>query len=192
DQELQMYINIIRRHINDIQKIITEFVDFSKMPTPIFEEQNIVSIIEEIISSRQIINEYISYKFNSTLNEIKFACDVSQIHQMMINLLKNAEEAISRNASSKGMINTIISLDKDELCISIEDNGHGFVQQDIHKIADAYITTSANGAGLGLSIVKKIVYDHSGELVIANNKLGGGLIKLLFPAKSLLEKIKKL
>ncbi|NDB84662.1 MAG: HAMP domain-containing protein [Alphaproteobacteria bacterium] len=191
DQELQMYISIIRRHVKDIQKIITEFADFAKMPSPNFENANIVSIIKEIIKSRQILNENITYEFVSTEETIGFVCDTTQMHQLMINILKNAEEALSLSAIKQKIIITKIDLSKEELLIFIEDNGRGFVVSEIHKMTDAYITTNANGAGLGLAIVKKIVYDHGGELIISNGQNGGGLVKLVFGRDKLMSKVKR-
>ncbi len=191
DPEFVMYIGIIKRHTQDIQKIITSFADFAKMPSPIFEVKDIVSIIRQIIESRQIINESIKYSIKTDVTRIDFMCDITQMHQLMINIFKNAEEALERCPLDQKNIDTYIHLKGDEMVIIIQDNGTGFPDRLIDKVTESYITTSSNGMGLGLSIAKKIIYDHGGELLISNLQNQGACVELIFNIKTLLSKIKK-
>lgn len=190
-ESLQKYINIIKRHTRDIQTIITEFGEFAKMPAPNFEQVELVSLLRDLIESRQIINDKIIYNFCSEVENIDFVCDTTQIHQLMVNLLKNAEEALESSSVTKKHINLSLILSNDELEIIVEDNGKGFPPDLIDKVTEAYMTTRSKGSGLGLAIVKKIVQDHGGEILISNLKAGGGSVKLIFDREKINLKVKK-
>lgn len=184
------YISTIQRHTKDIQKIVTEFADFAKMPSPIFESCNIVKLLKELVDSRQIINDKITYHYSSNVPELEFVCDLTQIHQVIINLFKNAEEALELLPIDKH-IYLDVELTDDDLEISIKDNGKGFLPNLIDKVTEPYMTTRTKGSGLGLAIVKKIVQDHGGEISISNIPKSGGLVKLIFDRKFLNSKVKK-
>ncbi len=185
------YISTIKRHTRDIEKIVTEFADFAKMPSPNFELCEIVSMLRDLEESRQIVNDKINYHFTSNISELQFMCDHTQINQIMVNLFKNAEEALESNLAEKN-IYLSIDLTDDDLEISVIDNGSGFAQNLIDKVTEAYMTTRSKGSGLGLAIVKKIVQDHGGEILISNlPKNGGGVVKLIFTRKYISSKVKK-
>jgi len=184
------YTSTIQRHTKDIQKIVTEFEDFAKMPTPNFEQCEIVSLLKELVQSRQVINDKIQYHYTHNVPILEFVCDITQINQVIVNLFKNAEEALETLTTEK-KIYLDLELTDEDLELSISDNGKGFLPNMIDKVTEAYMTTRSKGSGLGLAIVKKIVHDHGGEILISNIKDGGGLVKLIFAKKFLDSKIKK-
>jgi two-component system nitrogen regulation sensor histidine kinase NtrY len=185
----QKYLDTIIRHSNDIKKIVSEFVDFARLPLPMFNKCNINKLIKDIIDSRKLINDKISYKFISGNRDIDFVCDTTQINQVMLNLIKNAEEALETVEYAK-KINVSLVLEDELIYINVEDNGTGFPIDLIENATEAYITTRSKGTGLGLAIVKKIVLDHFGELEIHNNKELGAVIKLIFNVNQLKTKLK--
>lgn len=174
------YIEIIANHTNDIKNIVGEFVNFARLPAPIFAECNIISLIKKIIDARGILNENIEYVFIEDVDEIKIVCDAAQINQIMLNLLKNAEEALAETRGARKII-VRIEYSAEQLVIEIIDNGSGFSDDLLSNATNAYITTKAKGTGLGLAIVKKIVQDHCGDIIISNNlEINGATIKLIF------------
>ena len=73
--------------------------------------------------------------------------------------------------------------------ISINDNGPGYPEELLPKLAEPYVTTREKGTGLGLAIVKKIMEDHGGQLVLSNGKgdddLPGAKAMMIFPPPSI-------
>ncbi|MCE2030145.1 ATP-binding protein [Sessilibacter corallicola] len=108
-----------------------------------------------------------------------------QIHQVVVNLIQNAVDAI------KGQPNPILSIragkkdvdGKETLWLEIEDNGPGIADADLPHLFDPFFTTKppGKGTGLGLSISYGIVAEHGGELSIKNRPLGGATALLLLP-----------
>lgn len=183
------YIQTIIRHTNDIKRIVSEFVNFARLPTPIFAKCEIIRLIKEIIESRRLINDRITYIFIVNEPEMELVCDLSQINQIMINLIKNAEEALEEVENSP-IIKISLNKMQELISIQVQDNGPGFPNDLIDKATEAYVTKRAKGMGLGLAIVKKIVQDHLGSIEIFNQKNGGAIIKLTFNAQELKFKLK--
>ena len=177
------YVQTIIRHTNDIKKIVAEFVNFARLPSPVFIKFDVISVVKDLVDSRKIIYEKIEYIFQAENDRIEFVGDITQINQVMINLLKNAEESLENSADPHIIVH--ISEYENLLEITIEDNGKGFTDNLLHKATDAYITTSNTGMGLGLAIVKKIVQDHYGLIELGNNSIKGATIKLIFDIEKL-------
>lgn len=182
-ENFNKYIATIQRHAKDIQKIITEFSEFAKIPTPAFQTIEIISKLRDLLESRKILDDNIEYNFDSNVEEYYFKCDSTQFNQIIINLLKNSEEALETVNSAK-KISLNVNVTSDEIEITICDNGKGFPRDLIDKVTEAYLTTRSKGTGLGLAIVKKITQDHGGEVLISNTEEGGASVKLIFDTQS--------
>lgn len=187
-ESFDRYVQTIIKHTNDIKKLVSEFVNFARLPMPKFVQCELVSFIKDIVESKKSINDKITYKFTANRNDIDFVCDTTQIRQVMINLLKNAEEALE-----KVLINPTIEIsvmkNVDIVSINVIDNGVGFISEILEKATEDYVTNRSTGSGLGLAIVKKITEDHFGLLEITNNKNCGASITLIFNIKELKSKL---
>lgn len=182
------HVKTIINNVNDIQKIVSEFVNFTRLPSPVFANCEIISLIGDIIESRKLINEKIVYIFHYNEPRIDFICDKTQITQIIVNLLKNSEEALENIFSPQ--IDVSITKSIEFLSIAISDNGNGFPINLIDKVTEAYFTTRSKGTGLGLAIVKKLTQDHCGTLKIDNKNTRGAIIRLIFNIKELKNKVK--
>ena len=190
DQDsFEKYINNILKNSNEIRMIVSEFVNFARLPSPDFSKHEIVSIINQLVDERRLINDKILYQVFSNVKLFELVCDGTQLNRVLVNLLQNAEHALE-NISYQQRITVHIMLDGDFIAISVLDNGLGFSPHVLENATKAYFTTKAKGTGLGLAIVDKIVQDHLGTLNIFNREEGGGCVKLTFNAKELRVKIK--
>jgi two-component system nitrogen regulation sensor histidine kinase NtrY len=174
----ERYINTITRHIDDITKIVFDFVNFVRMPKPNYIECNFVELIKELVEAREALHEDIKYTLTTKVEAIAFKCDKNQINQVFVNLFQNAEEALEDVADKE--ISITIERTNSELHITISDNGPGFSSNILNKALEAYVTTKINGTGLGLAIINSIITDHGGLTELSNNKNGGALICLKF------------
>ena len=131
---------------------------------------DLVILIKNMVESRKLINDKILYKFITTDQYIDFICDTTQINQIMVNLLKNAEESIRLTRFQQGIITVSITKSNHQVTITVDDNGVGFQANLIDRVTEAYITTRSKGTGLGLAIIKKIAQDHCATLELANRQ----------------------
>lgn len=181
-ESFKRYVNSILRHTIDIQKIVAEFTNFAKLPSPQFEKLDIISLIKDLVESRIDINDKYCYKFATNVDRFVFDCDKTQINQVVTNLFKNAEESLENKEGERVIFVEICNLE-DDLEITFKDNGSGFSEELINKATEPYFTTRSKGSGLGLAIVKKIVQDHGGKVEILNSEEGGGVVRLIFEHK---------
>jgi two-component system nitrogen regulation sensor histidine kinase NtrY len=126
-----------------------------------------------------MINDKNQYKFVTDLPFLEFICDPTQMHQVIINLLKNSEESIE-DAKKEGKIEVSLYKKDDKVIIVVIDNGSGFPLDAISKVTEPYFTTRMKGTGLGLAIVQKIIADHRGQITISNLPDGGAEVKVTF------------
>ncbi len=108
-----------------------------------------------------------------------------EIQQVVINILKNAIAAIEEFRPTGGLIRIDLGEDPDGqyfIC-SFTDNGPGIPLADRDKVFDIFYTTkkTTNGSGLGLTISKKIMEKHHGNIQISESAEGGAKVSLLFP-----------
>ena len=185
----EKYTNNIIKNSNEIRMIVSEFVNFARLPSPDFSKYEIVSIVNQLVDERRLINDKILYRVFSNVKLFELVCDVTQLNRVLVNLLQNAEDALESVAYQK-QITVQIMVDGDFVAISVSDNGVGFSSQVLENATKAYFTTKVKGTGLGLAIVEKIVQDHRGTLNIFNREEGGGCVKLTFNAEELRDKIK--
>lgn len=167
------YINAIIRNVNDIHSIVSEFIQFARIPKPKLANHNINEIINDVIFSQKNIHKKIKYSFDYVTKSNYVCCDKTQITQVITNIIKNSAESIASHDNNDGVINTKLKKVNDEYVkIIIEDNGGGINSDLVDKITEPYITTKKTGMGLGLSIVKKILEDHESKLHLLNTKDG--------------------
>ncbi|MCP5370038.1 MAG: HAMP domain-containing protein [Rickettsiaceae bacterium] len=184
------YVNNIIKHSNDIKNIVSEFVEFARLPAPNFKRHELYSLIKDLVDSRRLINHNINYIFDANVNQCYMVCDIAQINRVLVNLLLNAEESLAARANDKIIILKLKAAPK-EVEISVSDNGSGFSEEMLKHAKEAYITTKNSGTGLGLSIVNRIITDHFGELFINNDEiLKGGQVKLILDTQLLIKQLK--
>ncbi|HBC46900.1 MAG TPA: hypothetical protein DCZ43_07635, partial [candidate division Zixibacteria bacterium] len=113
----------------------------------------------------------------------KTEIDVGQIHQVLLNLLMNAADAIRDNETKDGRI-VISCRSKDEgLEITVSDNGPGISEEVLPRIFEPYITTKKTGHGLGLSTSYRIISNHKGRLSGDNGPNGGAVFTVELPLR---------
>ncbi len=171
--------NTIIRQVGDIEKLVTEFSDFARMPNSKLEKSDIQKLVYEKVKNYELINQKTKFIFNSDIKKTIIRFDKSQINRVLENLFKNALESEIKKDKKIILIETMKN--KGFFQIKIEDNGPGFPNEG-DKIFEPYITHKKNGTGLGLSICKKIIEDHQGKISIYKSKslLGGG-VSILIP-----------
>ena len=170
NQSLKDCTETIKRQVNNIQNLVTEFSNFARMPDSKFKNQRLNEIIESQINSLKILDENIIIEYNNDVKDIKLKCDYNQLSRVFLNILKNSYESQTKN---KKFISVKVTDGIDFIDINIEDNGDGF-PENRDKLFEPYITNKIDGTGLGLAICKKIIEDHGGEIYLLNSDDFGG------------------
>ena len=108
---------------------------------------------------------------------------MNNIHQVFLNILSNAEQAID----GKGKIYIKTWKTEADLTIEISDTGKGIEKEELSKITDPFYTTKdpGEGTGLGLSIVYSIIKEHGGRLEFESEINKGTKVRVILPKKTI-------
>tara|TARA_Y100001958_G_C21232723_1_gene558643 strand:+ start:64 stop:1842 length:1779 start_codon:yes stop_codon:yes gene_type:complete len=180
------YLETINRQIIDIKKLVNEFSDFARMPTPILKKIKIDEILNSAVSFYKLSNKdlILSIQKKST-SDFYIKGDREHLNRVFLNLLKNSIEAIDekkqKDPNLQGKITLEIDTNNEYIVIKMRDNGIGF--KDVTNITKPYFTTKKQGTGLGLPIVSKIINDHGGEINFFKNS-DGAKIEITLPIYS--------
>ena len=161
---------IIGKQIKQIENLVNEFSDFARMPKPILNDNNLVSLIKDNIKLTSELDNEISIDFKANKLEVLLNSDSEQLSRVFFNLLKNAIESVHEkkidNDNFVGKIDVTLNENEENINFIITDNGLGFgiFAGNIKDILNPYFTTKKKGTGLGLAIVNKIINDHNGKI----------------------------
>jgi two-component system, NtrC family, nitrogen regulation sensor histidine kinase NtrY len=180
----------IIRQVGDIGRMVDEFSSFARMPSAVLEVQELAAVVREATVLQRVSSTDVTIDVNLPEMPVVFAFDRRLVTQAVINLVKNAREAIEQrqhtNAEPPGRIVVDAGVANGVPFISVTDNGIGLPKENRHRLTEPYMTTREKGTGLGLAIVKRIMEEHKGSLRLtdAPPELFGGLgarIELTFP-----------
>ncbi|HEY7550894.1 MAG TPA: ATP-binding protein, partial [Hyphomicrobiaceae bacterium] len=185
----------IIRQVGDVTRMVDEFSAFARSPKPQMEDNDIREVVKAAVIDRQMASQDIAFDTRVGREPIIVTCDRRLISQAVINLVKNAQEAIQQYAEKKdkepgwaGRIETNVRRNGSRVDIEVIDNGPGLPKQNRIRLTEPYVTTKgAKGTGLGLAIVQKSVEQHAGVLSLedappAPGRTHGALIRISLPA----------
>ncbi len=179
----------IVRQVEDIGRMVDEFSSFARMPTPKYADHDTGEILKAAVFAQRVANPGLLFDIMAPASKVMVHADERMLAQALTNILKNAAESVlSRvhaQSEPQGQVTARLAMDHNEVIITVEDNGLGLPEKDRDRLTEPYVTTREKGTGLGLAIVKKILEDHQGELLLADNPAGmGAQVVLKFSAKA--------
>jgi signal transduction histidine kinase len=112
----------------------------------------------------------------------KIVAHKGQLHQVFINLISNAIEAMQADKNDRRVLQVSSErYDDDRIILSIEDSGPGIDPTQAENIFDAFVTTKSHGMGLGLALCRMIIERHSGELSVSPAYPRGSIFRIVLP-----------
>jgi signal transduction histidine kinase len=107
----------------------------------------------------------------------------NQLHQVILNLVHNALEAMDGIPDRTGVLQVRTELRAGDIVVTVQDSGCGIDDDKLDKIFDAFFTTKKNGTGLGLAICRIIIERHGGRLTASSDGKSGALFNILLPVE---------
>jgi signal transduction histidine kinase len=178
-EEIHSLINFISYETLRLENNLKEFLDFNRLPPLKFEWIPLNEVLDSVVRllrpDAQMKNARIETHFQKRLPMLKI--DVSQFNLAISNLLVNSIQAVSE----RGDIHLYTRGSRKNVFIIIQDNGVGISKEHLSKIFDFMFSTKPMGSGLGLSIVKKIISDHHGEITVKSEVNRGSVFRIRIP-----------
>jgi two-component system, NtrC family, nitrogen regulation sensor histidine kinase NtrY len=190
----QQCTDTIIRQVGDIGRMVDEFSSFARMPTPVMRRESAQELVHQAMFLQRVAHPDIAFQIQAPSEPVHFDGDGRLISQALTNVLKNAGEGIgarqSQGEDGQGRITIAVEPNGTTLAFRITDNGIGLPPEHRHRLTEPYVTTRAKGTGLGLTIVRKIMEDHGGDITLGDAEGEGAEVVLTFPfqQKNLREK----
>ncbi len=180
NDDTEILLNALKIGVERVASIVKSLNQFSRNTPSVNEECNIHEIIDNsLVMLQSQLKNRIEVSKNYINDTFVIFGNVGNIHQVFLNILSNAEQAIN----GKGEISIRTSKTEKQLMIEISDTGHGIEKEKITKITDPFYTTKdpGKGTGLGLSIAYTIIKEHGGHLEFESEVNKGTTVKVILP-----------
>jgi len=123
----------------------------------------------------------VSTEFKDDLPQIM--ADRTQLQQVILNLIKNAIEAMADGRIAVKTLRLVTTQDGNSVVsLSVQDSGPGINPENGTQVFDSFFTTKSSGTGLGLSISRKIITDHGGDLRLTKTSSNGCTFEITLPS----------
>ena len=177
----------IIRQVGDIGRMVDEFSSFARMPAPRLADENAAELLRQAVFAQRVAHPEIEVDCEMAEGSTPLTCDRGLVAQALLNVLKNAGEAVGARTAVRpdppGRILARLRVEGGVVVFEIEDNGVGLPAKDRERLTEPYVTTREKGTGLGLAIVKRILEEHGGEFGLGDARdLSGACAWMHFPA----------
>lgn len=183
-REIITFLENIRDAGERASNIVRNMLKFTRRSTSDMSKHNLLDIINDAIqlsANDIVIQEYMDFQDvklikNFKYTDIEIDCYPLEIQQVLLNLIRNAIQAIDPNQTEKILIIDVDKSGTDKVTIKIIDNGQGIPKDVISQIFQPFFTTKpvGQGTGLGLSVCRNIIVQKHHGLMDVVSEVGHG------------------
>lgn len=179
-------MRIIRREADRLNQLVSDFLRYARPNPAKFERVPIADLLDELV----LIFSYLQYGDQNKTAEFDYQLDIpdpsavivegdaKQLRQVFWNLLNNASQAMPDG----GEVHIEAKRVGAEVNVLVRDHGVGIESEHMEHIFDPFYSTKDGGTGLGLSLVQRIVEDHSGRVLVDSVAKEGTRVSVIVPA----------
>jgi PAS domain S-box-containing protein len=179
--ESKSLLDAIVSEVDRVALLTEEYLQFSRLPESRFNKDDLAEVLEEVADFLKPELDDTGVQLICEIDEQlpRLVFDRQQIRRALLNLLRNAHEAIP--AQSGGVIKLSAVVEDAAVRIAVRDNGVGIAEEDLPHIFDPFFTTKDFGTGLGLALTQQIVNEHGGSIFCESKPDQGARFTILLP-----------
>ncbi len=158
-------LKTIQKRSEGLLHFVEAYRGLTRIPTPDFTNFSVLELIERVhqLMQTEILKKNIQCKIEIVPKDLKLTADSELVEQILINILKNAIQAIDGQAN--GRIDLLSKIDdRGHIIIRVTDNGPGIPKDVQDNIFIPFFTTKEEGSGIGLSLSRQIMRLHRGSI----------------------------
>ncbi len=165
-EDLREGLNTIEGRSKGLIKFIDAYREYTSLPQPKLKTIRLMDLIEKVaqLLKPEIKKTNIQFDYSCDSEYLTLQADEEMIEQVLINLLKNAMEALEPNPNPRIILKG--TYDNNAVIIQITDNGPGIIPEAIERIFVPFFTTKKTGSGIGLALSRQIMQMHNGTLTV--------------------------
>jgi two-component system sensor histidine kinase HydH len=180
--EASDYADHILEQTRNITHVVTEFLKYARPLDISSEPVPLQAVVERVISDISEAKPAVQVRADGAFGNVPG--DEGLLRQALLNLVRNAAEACA-TASAGGQVllrgELVRAEEGGSQRIRILDNGPGIDNDALSKLFRPFYTTKADGTGLGLAVVQKIIVQHGGQVEARNRPEGGAVFMVTLP-----------
>jgi two-component system NtrC family sensor kinase len=183
--EVKSLLAAIQREVQRLESLSEEYLRVARLPQPRMEAEDVATAVRDIVvfARREIENAGCTVELDVAPELPPALFDDAQLRQALLNLLRNAREAMPRG----GPIDVRVAAEGMSVVVDVDDRGGGVPEAIRARVFDPFFSTKGEGTGLGLAITRHIVESHGGTIACTPREGGGTRFRItlpLAPAKS--------
>jgi two-component system NtrC family sensor kinase len=170
----------IRQEITQINRILSDLLETARPRAPEIRTSDLHTTVEHavMLARQQVLSKPIKIEFTGA-KDLMVEHDSNQIHQVLLNLLLNAVQAIE----GAGEIRVAVSEEGSAALVTVTDTGRGIDAEHLPNIFKPFYTTKGEGTGLGLSLARRIVDEHHGRIEVTSAPGKGTTFSVTLPTR---------
>ncbi len=177
--KVENYLGVAKGEITRLDYIITQFLQAIRPTQPQKKPASLNIVVAETLDllrpEFENRDQTIQQRLDQSLPKVSF--DPGQIKQVLVNLAKNAMQAMTKG----GVLTVQTGATSTEVWMSLSDTGGGIPEDQLNRIFQPFFTTKKKGSGLGLMIVQRIVREHGGRIELESDAGRGTAFRIWLP-----------
>jgi two-component system nitrogen regulation sensor histidine kinase NtrY len=164
--DLREGLSTIENRSKGLIKFIDAYREYTSLPKPVMQTVRLKDLLEKVaqLMRQELKKTSINFQLQCTSEYLTIQADVEMIEQVLINLLKNAIEALAETENPT--LQLIGSYDETSIKVEVIDNGSGIIKEALEHIFVPFYTTKRSGSGIGLSLSRQIMQMHNGSITV--------------------------
>ena len=174
---LDQAVRTVGEEVDSLKRMLQEFSDFARLPAPALAPSSVTGILTDVETLYRREADEGRFQVSLPSPDLKATLDAAQMRQALVNLVKNGFEALG----ARGKVTLSARRDDGLLEIAVSDTGPGLTAEQRSRLFTPGFTTKAQGTGLGLTIVERIVNDHGGTISVESKSGQGTTVRMRLP-----------
>jgi signal transduction histidine kinase len=184
--EARTLCRAITYEVDRLTAITEEYLAFARLPKPRLAAESVNQVVESLATfvREDLASRGVTLEVRPGTNVPRGMLDEAQIRQSLLNLVRNAAEALAGSGGGKVTLSTRTGA-PGRVEIEVADDGPGIPADAQGRLFDAFFSTKVGGTGLGLALTSQIIRDHGGDIVVKSEPGYGARFIVSLPAASL-------
>ncbi|HYF66897.1 MAG TPA: ATP-binding protein [Ohtaekwangia sp.] len=164
--DLREGLSTIENRSKGLIKFIDAYREYTSLPKPIIKTVRLKDLVDKVtqLMKNELKKTNINFVYECNAEYLTIQADEEMIEQVLINLLKNAKEALCETENPT--LQLIAKYEENVAKIEVIDNGSGIIKEAVDHIFVPFYTTKRTGSGIGLSLSRQIMQMHNGSITV--------------------------
>ena len=175
----------VRQEVMRVNRIVSDLLETARPKPAEYRAADLNATAEHavIFARQQALSKPVKVELHKYDGQLLVEHDTGQIHQVLLNLMLNAIQAMDEAEAGPGVVDVDISTRDGKAVVSVRDTGKGIKPENLANIFRPFYTTKGHGTGLGLSLARRIVEDHGGKILVESEVGKGSTFEVMLPVR---------